>query len=179
MNQKEVEVLKRKKSEIYAKALFELDSSSELLKTLHSFSEILKEEQFFSFFISASVSLEEKKGALAGVLSSCPSIFKNFFFVLLDNKAFSLFHEVAQIYQELFDEKNQICRGWIISPQKPEKEEKEEIEKLLAQFFNKKVALELKEDKKLIAGFLVDIGGYIFKGTSEQYLKNFEKLGGL
>ena len=87
--------------------------------------------------------------------------------------------EIVKTYQKLLDDKNKICRGLIFSPQKPSLREKEEIENLLGQFFNKTVALESKEDKRLIAGFLVDIEGYIFEGTSARYLKNFEKLGGL
>ena len=112
-------------------------------------------------------------------LKTAPALLRNFFFVLLENKKFSLLPEILKIYQELLDEKSKICRGLIFSPQTIDSGTKAEIEKLLGSFFNKTVALELKEDKKLIAGFLVDIGGYIFKGASEQYLKNFEKLGGL
>ncbi|MCZ0932920.1 MAG: ATP synthase F1 subunit delta [Oligoflexia bacterium] len=171
--------MKKRKSEIYAKALFELESSSALLSHLKNFAEIFMEKKTFLFFLSLSVPFSEKKKALEESLKTAPLLLKNFFFILLDNKKFSLLPDIVQTYRELLDEKNKVCRGLIFSPQQPAKEEKEEIERLLGQFFKKKVALEPKEDKKLIAGFLVDIGGYIFKGASEQYLKNFEKLGGL
>ena len=171
--------MKKRNSEIYAKALFELDSRLEFLSFLESFLEIFMERKILLFFLSLSVPFSEKKKILAESLKTAPPLLKNFFFVLLENKKFSLLPDIVRIYRELLDEKNKICRGLIFSPQKPDKELKERIEKLLGQFFNKTVALELKEDKKLIAGFLVDVGGYIFKGNSRQYLKNFDKLGGL
>ena len=171
--------MKPRNSETYAKALFELDSRPEFFENLQGFAEIFLEQKLFQFFLSQSVPLLEKKNLLTASLKSAPALLKNFFLILLDNKKFSLLPDILGTYQELLDEKNGICRGWIFSSQKPEPKEKEKVEKFLGQFFNKTVALEPKEDKKLIAGFLVNVGGYIFKGTSEQYLKNFEKLGGL
>ena len=171
--------MNKRKSEVYARALFELDSSSEFLKNLKLFSEAFTEKKSFSFFLSLSIPLSEKKKLLTESLNKAPNILKNFFLVLLDNKSFSFLPEIVKIYQELMDEKNKICQGLIFSPQKPSQKDKEQIEKILGKFFNKTVALESKEDKKLIAGFLVDAGGYMFKGTSLQYLRNFEKLGGL
>ena len=171
--------MKKRTSEVYARVLFELDSSSEFLKSLRDFSGVFMEKQTFQFFLSLAVSSSEKKKVLSESLKSAPTQLKNFFFVLLDNKKFSFLPEIVKNYQDLLDEKNKICRGLIFSPQKPSKELKEQIEKLLGKFFNKTVALEPKEDKKLIAGFLVDVGAYIFKGNSRQYLKNFDKLGGL
>ena len=167
----------KKGSETYARALFELDSSEEFSKNLQSFSSTFMEPKVFQFFLSLNVPLSEKKKVLSQSLKPAPILLKNFFFILLDNKKFSFLPEIMTLYQELLDEKNQICRGLIFGPKQPA--EKEKIEKLLGLFFNKTVFLEPKEDKKLIAGFLVDVGGYIFKGTSRHYLKNFEKLGGL
>ena len=164
---------------MYARTLFELNSSSEFLDNLHNFSELFIEEKAFQFFLSLSVPLYKKKKVLTESLKKAPNLLKNFFFVLLDNKKFSFLAEIVKTYEELLNEKNKICRGVIFSHQRLSNEEKKELEKLLGSFFNKTVALEPKEDKKLIAGFLVDVGGYVFKGTSEQHLKNFEKLGGL
>ncbi|MCY4321708.1 MAG: ATP synthase F1 subunit delta [Bdellovibrionaceae bacterium] len=171
--------MNKRKSEVYARALFELDSGSEFLKNLNFFSNIFIEKKSFSFFLSLGIPLSEKKKFLIESLKKAPSLLKNFFLVLLDNKGFSFLPEIVKIYQDLLDDKNKICRGLIFSPQKPSQKEKEQIEKLLGKFFNKTVVLEAKEDKKLIAGFLVSAGGYMFKGTSAQYLRNFEKLGGL
>ena len=179
MKKREFKAVKKRKSEIYARVLVELDSSLEFLKSLQSFSEVFMEKKVFQFFLSLNIPFFEKKKVLTESLKTAPPELKNFFFILLDNKKFYLLPDIVKTYQELLDEKNKICRGLIFSPQKPSEEEKEKIEKLLGKFFNKTVALEPKEDKKLIAGFLVDVGGYIFKGTSEQYLKNFKKLGGL
>ena len=171
--------MKKRTSEVYARALFELDSSAEFFKSLKSFSEIFMEEKNLPFFLSLSVSHSEKKKVLSKSLDSAPLLLKNFFFILLENKKFSFLSDILKNYQTLLDEKNKINRGLIFSPQEVSKEYKEEIEKILGDFFNKTVALEPKVDKKLIAGVLVDVGGYIFKGNSKQYLKKFDKLGGL
>ena len=171
--------MKKRTSEVYSRALFELDSRSEFLKSLKGFSEIFMEKKAFQFFLSLAVSSSAKKQVLSECLKSAPPALRNFFFILLENKKFSFLPEIVKNYQKLLDEKNKICRGLLFSPQKPSHKLKEQVEKLLGSFFNKTVALELKEDKKLIAGFLVSAGGCLFKGNSMQYLKNFDKLGGL
>ena len=171
--------MRKTTSQTYARALFELDSSKDFASQLKNFSDIFRDPKTFQFFLSVSVPLTAKRKVLTESLKTAPAFLRNFFYILLENKKFSCLPEIVENYQKLLDEKNKICRGLIFSSKKPAGEEKKKVEKVLSQFFNKTVALEPKEDKKLIAGFLVNVEGYIFKGTSRQYLKNFEKLGGL
>lgn len=166
-----------KKSQAYSQALFECEPSQKILSQLQILLEAFTLPEFWNFFLSRSIPIENKKEIVASCLKRSSPLLKNFFFVLLDNKAFSLLPEIVSAYQKLLDEKNKLCRGTIYSPQAFPKEQKKELEKALEKFLNKKVELKLKEDKKLIGGFFVNVGGYIFNSTIKQAIKNFKKTG--
>ena len=169
-----------KKSRVYAQVLFEEDSSPEFLKYLKTYSDILTEEDsIFSFFLSLSIPLKEKLRLLDQALKPAPQLLKRFFTVLLNNKSFFLLSEIVKNYQNLLDEKNNQLRAVVFSAQNLNEAEKSALKKALESFFNKKIELQEKEDKNLIAGLRVDVEGYVFQANTRQFLKNFEKPGGL
>lgn len=165
-----------KKSQVYAQALFELGSGEKLLKELENFSVLLMEKEILRFFCSFTVSKEDKKNLLKKIMKNSSPPLKNFFFVLLDNKAFSLLSEIVSSYKKLCDEKLNLIRGDLYSFQPLP--EKEELEKALSRFFNKSVKLNQKLDKTLIAGVYIRVGDYVFNSTVKEYLKQFRTLGG-
>lgn len=169
-----------KKSGTYAKALFELDSSPEFLKTFLNLAELLTKEKAGVFFNSLSIPYKRKKEFLEKILSSAPSLLKNFFLVLLDNnKSFFLLPEIVRELKALLDDKHGLCRAEVSSPYKLSSSEKLHLKKSLGKFFNKKIELEEKEDKSLIAGLSVSTQNYLFKGHFKHYLEKFSKAGGL
>lgn len=167
-----------KKSQNYGQALFECESSAELFKQLKALSDLFTEPETLDFFLSFTVSTENKKSLLNKSLKHSSSLLKNFFFVLLDNRTFSLLPQIVSVYQNLMEEKNNLCTGTIYSPYPVSEERKKEIEELLQKFFNKKLELNQKEDKSLIGGIYVKAGGYIFNSTVKQQLKHFKISGG-
>ena len=169
-----------KKSRAYAQVLFEEDSSPEFLKYLKACSDILtKEDSIFSFFLSLSVPLKEKLRILDQALKPAPRLLKRFFTVLLNNKSFFLLPEIVKNCQKLLDEKNNQLKAVVFSAQKLDEKEKSALKKALEGFFNKKIEFQEKEDKNLIAGLQVDVEGCVFQANTRQFLKNFEKSGGL
>lgn len=167
-----------KKSQTYAQALFELESSKELSRQLEALSDIFKAPEVLDFFLSFTVSKEDKKHILNSALKQTSPLLKNFFLVLLDNRAFSLLPQIASAYRKLMEEKDNLCTGTIYSLHPVSIEQKKEIEKQLQKFFNKKLALNQKEDKSLLGGLYIKAGGFIFNNTVKHHLKQFKTSGG-
>lgn len=165
-----------KKSQTYAQALSELSSDTSLLTSLKQLCEIFTEQKIMAFFLSRVVSVENKKKLIASVLKSAPSELKNFFFILLEGQAFVLLPQIVLAFQKLKDKQNRICRGFLFSPHPLLKDQKQKLEDGLQKFFNKKIELQQKEDKNLIGGFLIDVGGFSFNNTVLQDLKRFQNL---
>ena len=166
-----------KKGQAYGQALFESEASKELFSQLSTLSDIFTKQVVLDFFLSFTVPLEDKKKLLILSLKHCSPLLKNFYFVLLDNKAFSLLPQIVSVYQNLMEEKNNLCTGTIYSPHPVSEAQKKEIEELLQKFFNKKLALNQKEDKKLVAGLYVKAGGFVFNSTVKHHLKHFKTKG--
>ena len=167
-----------KKSWAYAQSLFETDSNPELFSQLKSLSDIFTQPKHMDFFTSFTVPSEEKKKLLEQALKNNHPLLKNFFLVLLVNKSFSLLSQIVSAYQKLMEDKNQLCSGTVFSPSPVSEEQKQQLEKSLQKFFNKKIELQFKEDKTLIGGLYIDVGGYIFNSTVKHQLKHFKSSGG-
>ena len=166
-----------KRSQTYAQALFELEADSELAGQLKALADIFQSSEMMDFFLSFTVSEEDKKQILKSVFKSAAPLLKNLLFVLLDNRAFFLFPKIALAYGQLMDEREGLCRGTLYSPFPVSVEEKRDIEKHLQKFFNKRLALEQKEDKSLIGGLYIEAGGFVFNGTIKNQLKQFRMKG--
>ena len=167
-----------RRSQNYGQALFECEASEELFKQLKTLSNIFMEPEIMKFFLSLTISKEDKKNILNSLFQQSSPLLKNFFFVLLDNKAFSLLPQIVSAYGKLMEEKNNLCTGTIHSPHPVSLEQKREIEGLLQKFFNKRLVLNRKEDKSLVGGLYVETGGYIFDSTVKHHLKHFKVSGG-
>lgn len=168
-----------KKSENYARVLFEEDSSPEFFQFFTNYGELfIEDEVVFSFFCSPHLKFEQKKEILDQALSQAPELLKNFFTVLLKNKRFSLLPEIKSQYQKLWNEKNKQAEALVFRATALTEEEKINLKKQLESFFNKKIDLREKEDKSLIAGLKVDVEGYVFQANTGHFLKKFEQSGG-
>jgi len=167
-----------KKSQIYAQALFELESSQELFNQLQELSNVFTEPYIRDFFLSHTVSQENKKETLNRALKQSSSLLKNFFFVLLDNRTFSFLPQIVLAYKILLEEKSNSCTGTIYSPSPLSLEQRKDVEKQLQKFFNKRLVLGQKEDKTLVGGLYIKAGNVIFDGTVTHYLKQFKNSGG-
>ena len=167
-----------RKSQIYGQALFECESSKELFSQLEVLSDIFTQQEVLDFFLSFTVPKEDKKRLLDLSLKHSRPLLKNFFCILLDNRAFSLLPQIVESYQKLMDEKNNICRGTVFSPYPVSKDQKRELENILQKFFNKRIELRQKENKKLVGGLFIDVGGYVFDSTVKYQLERFKTSGG-
>lgn len=168
-----------KKSCTYAQALFELNSEESFFQELRILSEIFIEDSILDFFLSFTVSKEKKRKLMDKTLEKASPLLKNFFYILLDHRSFSLLPQIVNAYRELKDEKDQICRGTVFSASALSVEQKRKLEEALEKFFNKKIKLSSEEDKELMAGFYINAGGYIIDNTVKNYLRQFKTSGGV
>ena len=167
-----------RRSQNYGQALFESEASEEMFKQLREISGIFMEPEIMDFFLSFTVSKENKKNILHNSLKHSSPLLKNFFLILLDNKAFSLLPQIVSAYGKLVEERDNVCTGTVYSPHPLSKEQTKDIKNLLQRFFNKRLELNQKEDRSLIGGVYVEAGDYVFDGTVKYYLKHFKTSGG-
>ena len=161
-------------SYFYAKALFECDSRPEIFSQLKHLCEIFNQTQNKAFFMSYTVSKEQKKQVLKQALKTSLPTLKNFFYLLLDQQNLSLLPQILKAYKQEMDEKTQTLSGQVSSPFPLPEDKKQALKSSLEKFFHKKIELQYKEDKTLITGFSVNIGEYVFNNTARQQLKGFE-----
>lgn len=160
-------------SQSYAQALFESEASEDISQQLKSLSSLFAEPETLNFFLSPTISQVEKIDLLQKSLKNASPLLKNFLFVVLDNKVFPLLSQIASAYQELLEEKDNVCTGTLYSPYPVSEEQKREIEETLQKFLNKKLVLQHEEDKSLIGGICVEAGGYVFDGSVKKQLSKF------
>ena len=166
------------KSRNYTQAFFEAVPELEALSQLKALASLFSQEEIKSFFLSFTVPKEDKKELLNKALQSVSPPLKNFFHILLDSHSFALLPQITLACRELEEEKEGVCRGEIFSPAPSSAESKESLEALLSRFFDKKAQLSWTEDKTLIGGFRVQLGGHIFNRSVKHYLERFKRGGG-
>lgn len=166
-----------KKSQIYAKALFEIEANQDLLQQLHLYTSIFMQKSNLEFFSSFTIPIKIKKNILKQCLKPAGVMLQNFFFVLLDNKTFHLLSQIVLAYQKLLEDKKQICSGTIYSAQTLSSQQQQEIEAGLKQRFKKSFVFKQKQDKAAIAGLCIETQDFIFNNTMEQQLKQFKMKG--
>lgn len=91
--------------------------------------------------------------------------------LLLENDRIKYLEPVSEEYSKLCDEKDNILRGRIFSPYPLEDGLLKEMESILSEKFGKKVILEVREDKSLIAGLKLVLDGIVMDGTLKRQLE--------
>ena len=139
----------------YAKTLYELSVPAEAVQTTKEiFREVpgLKES-----LANPLVSFEAKSRVIDRVI---PDEMKNFIKVACKHRNISLLEEIFEDYDELCRKQAGITKAvmWYVTLPKPE--QLEGIKAFLCREFQvQKAEIEMKEDKSLIGGFILQAGG--------------------
>ena len=171
-----------KVSKRYAKALFSLgqeDGNFEQYgRDLTEFTEFCQDNPDFGRVIANPVfSVEDRKKVLFVVLerSTFSGAVKNFLNLLLDKNRIGAIGTISEYYSMLTDEVSNIARAEIITARPLKDTVLGRIEKSLEELTSKKIKSEVKEDRELIGGVVVQIGDLVLDGSLKSQLEGLKE----
>lgn len=165
----------------YAKALFEvaedLKTKSSYLNELRTIEEIVcQNDEFFNFFKSVEVSVEDKikiinksfksGGVSADVLSAVK--------LIVERNKVSYLPKILLAYQSLNDDVNGVVRGVVRSSHELDETQRKSMSQKIESVLKKKVILDYVKDTKVIGGVKAQVGSYTFDDTFETHLKKMK-----
>ncbi|MBC7464903.1 MAG: ATP synthase F1 subunit delta [Bdellovibrio sp.] len=162
--------------EKYANAMFETSfAASTLSKVAAELDVVTKafsDQNVVDFFKNPFNSKENKmmvaKATLEGKVSA--EIF-NFIITLVQNERIQLIAKISEAFQEKSSQSGGEAEGVLFAAQEPTAEFKAKLEAKVSEVLKKKVHLKVQTDKSLIAGFKVQVGGWILDDSAQNHLK--------
>ncbi len=196
-------MIDRKISIRYARALNELCvdkniNHRDVLDTLKYFVSVTKENPELNDFFKMSIIPIEKKLELVDKLMSedgqsllkqfiknnimnrifsdnVASYSKQFIEYVLKKNRYVLLEEVAEIFEEIVDERENIIKASVTSAVELDEITKNELKEHLESKFNKTIEFTFSVDESLIAGIVVKIDDVVYDGSASTYLNNLER----
>ena len=166
----------------YAKALFAAALERKLLDKvrgeLYDFVTRLEENHALSHFLrSPERSRAEKRQLLERVFSDRVSgMFFNFLLLLIDKGRMTLYGEVRQAFDDLYNRHHRKIRALAITALPMEKRELEALQSDLAQAMNLTLELENRVDAAILGGVVLDINGKILDGSVRRQLERLREV---
>lgn len=160
----------------YGQALFEaareVQKTELIMKEAEELAQLFKrEEEFFRFFCSPIISLNEKKDVIKKVFEGKISKeLLNLLFILADKGRGKHFHHIVKHYRLLLNESEGFTAGIIYSVIPLTSEQLSSFEERTEKLLRKKVKLENKTDASIIGGVRIFIEGKIIDATVKKRL---------
>lgn len=166
----------------YAKALLSLgqedgqyDIYGDNLREFEAFCSTNTE--FFKVICNHLFSVQDRSRILDFVLEKTlfADTVKNFLRLLLDKNRMGALEEINIYYTKFTDEISNITRANVITAMPLKTEAVQKLENVLKGLTSKEVKLEVKEDKSLIGGLIVQIGDLLLDGSVKAQLEGLKE----
>lgn len=164
----------------YAEALFLIGEEDNKIESLYNelkeiASLMATNKELSNVMRSPLVSKSEKISIIDKLfLDKIDDDLRNFLKILVEKGRISSIKEIEAKYKSLFNEKNNIVEGYVISAVPMDELEIKELEGELSRKYNKNITLENKVDKDILGGVLVKIGNTELDGTIKTRLNNMK-----
>ncbi|PJZ59275.1 ATP synthase F1 subunit delta [Leptospira barantonii] len=165
-------------SKIYASALLGATTApEEVEQELADLVQLLfQEEKIRNFFLSPTVSVEEKEAILVKNLrGKISEITLNFLGVLLNKGRFISFPGIQKQFTEELDKKKGRVRAQVRSYPSLEPSQITKLGSILSEKFKSEFILEVSEDKSLLGGFVVQFNDLKIEKSIASQLKEIKK----
>ena len=164
----------------YAEAIYKIAEKSDKVKDLHgelnSVMELYMEDKEFKNLVDHPlVKKEEKKEFLTKVLAGMEEFSMDILFYLVDKGRLSNIRGIVAEFVKIYYEKNQMVDVQATFALEPTEEQKAKLIAKLEKKTGKKVNLEVKIDKSIIAGGIIKIGDEIIDGSIKRQLDTIAK----
>lgn len=160
----------------YAKALFEVARDKKIeekvFSNLRTLVESLEKEPTVAEFFSAQVvSSEAKMSVIEKALGNrLEQPLVDTLKLMAAKGRLDLLAELLQAFEMMVDDSRGVTRGTVRSAKVLSPDARKKIEDRVAEVTKKKVILNFKEDPKLLAGMVAQVGGWTFDDTLETHL---------
>ncbi|SHI98627.1 F0F1 ATP synthase subunit alpha [Parasporobacterium paucivorans] len=159
----------KEKSAIYGKMLFE--QAAEETDVVGSYKLLQDNTDLLDCLSSPAVKLSEKDEVIDKLF---PATMREFLKLLAKEDMFSNIHEVYEAYDKEFKRNNNIADAELTYAILPSEEEIRKVKEFVAAEYNAdEVVLELKENKNLIGGNILQVGDKVYIKNIQS---NFEKM---
>ena len=158
-------------SKRYAQAMFDLSIERNQLEEYHSATEtllkILEDDNNFSEILShPAINKDEKLSLLQKTLANqVPDDFIGLIFLLLKRGREGILKELINQFKVLYLDYKKIANAKVYSARELPEEKVAEIRNLVSKKLGKAVIIDNIIDSELIAGFKVEVEGYLFDAS--------------
>lgn len=161
----------------YASALIEsgieLGKVNEFKKELEYIRDLFNEEkQALQLLSHPRISRKEKKDFILSIFQGHISQeMINFFYILIDKNRERVFLEIAEEYENLYYEYENILKVKAITAMPMDNEAMDRLKAVLKEKFNKNIEISNEIDNSILGGVLLKVGNKIIDGTIKGQLE--------
>lgn len=164
----------------YAKALFELaEEKGDFEALAHELGTVLatleENKALKTLFMEGVYVASELKGAVDEIFSSLSPLLKNFLGLLIEKRRTNVIYEIKKSYDALLDSYLGYGDATVLTAFELSNEEVEKIKAHLEATFKKKMRLDIKVDKSLIAGVRIQYQDYVMDTSYQAKLKRLSE----
>ena len=159
----------------YAEAIFELGDESRALEQWQEDLQVLAEVAGDGGVVAALESvkppLEDRLALLDRALAGMSPLTRNLARLLVSRGRFSLLPQIASVYEEMLDARNNVVRAQVTSAVPlSEDERRDVVERVRALTGASDVRLEARVDPAIIGGLILRIGDRLIDGSTRARL---------
>ena len=166
----------------YAKALLliskEDGQTDAYRKELSGFAGLMAQENVLNQAITNPLyNANKRRNVLQAVLDSLgiSKTMKSFLLLLFDKGRIGFIGSINEFYQKLADELKGVARASLISATELSEDTVQKIQAALSKKTNKKIILEVAQDRELIGGIVTKIGDLVWDGSIKTQLANMRE----
>lgn len=165
----------------YARALFAVALARQQLEAIHRelygvVAAIEENHELDVYLRSPENSRAEKRRALTHVLQAhCSPIVFNFLILLVDKGRISMYREIHQAWQRLYDKHHRKLRALAISAVPMSKPDLEALQADLTKTLKMQLAIENRVDPGILGGVILDLDGKILDGSVRLQLQRLRE----
>ena len=159
----------------YAKAAFDLADADNATGSWNGMlalaSTLVSEESMANLLQSPEVGGKQVVEILSDIAGeSFNDRFRDYLWVLAENKRFPLIPEIATLYQKLREEADKLLRVKVVSAFALDENQATRMKEALARRFEREILLESEVDSSIIGGAIVYAGGQVIDGSLKDRL---------
>lgn len=161
----------------YAKAIFTIGQEQ---KSFEQYNEVLQAlaglyretPEIADALTNPLYPMDVKAKVMSGIVESMSvdQVMGNFLNLLVEKKRAEILPEIAEQYQAMVDDENNVSHGTVISAVELSDELKANVQKVLEKLTGKKVDITASVDPAIIGGIIAQVGDLVLDGSIKTQL---------
>jgi len=165
----------------YAKAVFELALEKKLLSDINNDMKLIdsvtgESKELMTLLRNPVLKPKKKKAVLKAIFENkIHPVSLKFLFILTDNGRESYIRDVAEEFQELYNEYNNIIKAKLTTAVEIDTDVMKSVINLLEKQTKATIDLQEKVDENIIGGFVLDYDDYRYDASIRHHIKKLKK----